>query len=145
MIKWLRDKFASAISFFFILSVILVTVSGGIAGFAVGKSFGYYDNYSGIGCFIGLIIGCFFGIVCGILTFGYFATIIHISETIDKENVNKQNSEASIGNENKQKSDASTENVDYSQSWFCEKCGTANNNNLETCKKCGAKKSKILV
>ena len=61
MIKWLRDKFASAISFFFILSVILVTVSGGIAGFAVGKSFGYYDNYSGIGCFIGLIIGYFFG------------------------------------------------------------------------------------
>ena len=122
MIKWLRDKFASAISFFFVLSVILSTVSGGIAGFAVGKSFGYYDNYSDIGCFIGLIIGCLLGIICGILTFGYFATIVHISELIDKENCNNQNIDNSA------------------KTWKCNNCGTENDKNWNNCSNCGKSK-----
>lgn len=31
------------------------------------------------------------------------------------------------------------------EKWYCEKCGTANTNNSEICKRCGEKKSKILV
>ena len=99
MIQWLRDKFASAITFFFVLGVIITTIGGGIAGYLIGKALGgWYNNYGGIGCVIGLVLGLFLGIVFGILTFGYFATVIHISESIDsKMNLtNEPNSSAKI-------------------------------------------------
>ncbi len=145
MIKWLRDKFASMITFFFVLSVILSTVSGGIGGFAVGKSFGYFNDYSGIGCIIGLIIGCFLGIICGILTFGFFATIVHISESIDKENENNQNNETltktiKCNNEEEKTSGVKKEiQILENGNWKCPICGSQNPPNDKTCY-CGFKR-----
>lgn len=59
MLEWIRNKFASAIGFFFVLAVILCAISGRICGEVIGK-----QN-------IGLVIGFFLGIIGGILSFGF--------------------------------------------------------------------------
>ena len=144
MIEWLRDKFASAITFFFVVAVILCTICGGISGYTIGKALGgYYNNYGGIGCLIGLAIGLFLGIISGILSFGFFATIIHISETCDgiasklyrlcsSQNNLVQNVSAAVSNDK-----SSSENTSLSNIWVCTKCGESNPVGTMVCRKCG--------
>lgn len=140
MIEWLRDKFASAISFFFYISVIVCSISGAI----IGKSLGGLEHDS-IGCFIGLIIGLFLGIISGILLFGFFATIIHISETCDgiitkldslyssKNNLD-QNDAATTCNEK-----SAYDDIQY-KPWICAKCGIKNPILNTRCTNCGNEK-----
>ena len=134
MIEWLRDKFASAITFFFVVAVILCTICGGISGYTIGKA---------LGCLIGLAIGLFLGIISGILSFGFFATIIHISETCDgiasklyrlcsSQNNLVQNVSAAVSNDK-----SSSENTSLSNIWVCTKCGESNPVGTMLCRKCG--------
>ncbi len=83
MIEWLRDKFRMAVSIFFILTVFISTLGCGVAGFLIGQVLSRYDNYSTIGCVLGLVIGFFLGIVSGVLAYGFLATILHLTETCD--------------------------------------------------------------
>lgn len=128
MIEWLRDKFAAVITFFFVVVVILCTICGGISGYTIG----WYNDYGGIGCLIGLAIGLFPGIISGILSFGFFATIIHISETCDgmagkldrlysSQNNLEQNVSAAVSNDK-----SSSESTSLSNIWVCPKCGESN-------------------
>ena len=141
MIEWLRDKFASAITFFFVVAIIICTICGGILGYTIGET---------LGCLIGLAIGLFLGIISGILSFGFFATIIHISESCDdmaskldrlysSQNYLAQNISAAVSNdksasENTSSSGddeddlvlndkSSSENTGLSNIWVCTKCG----------------------
>lgn len=134
MIEWLRDKFASAITFFFVVAVILCTICGGISGYSIGKA---------LGCLIGLAIGLFLGIISGILIYGFFATIIHISETCDgmarkldrlysSQNNLAQNVSASVSNDK-----SSSENTSLSNIWVCSKCSESNPVGTLFCRKCG--------
>lgn len=146
MIEWLRDKFASAITFFFVVAVILCTICGGISGYTIGKALGgYYNNYGGIGCLIGLAIGLFLGIISGILSFGFFATIIHISETCDSmvskldrlyssQNNFSQNVSTTASNEK-----TAYDDIQY-KPWTCTKCGTKNPILNTKCTNCGNEK-----
>ena len=143
MIVWLRDKFAPAITFFFVVAVILCTICGGISGYIIGKALGdYNNNYGGIGCLIGLPIGLFLGIISGILSFGFFATIIHISESCDdmaykvdrlysSQNNLAQNVSAAVSNDK-----TSSENTSLSNIWVCPKCGESNPVGTLLCRKC---------
>ena len=84
MIKWIKGKFSSVISVCFILYVILISVSFAISGVALGKAqSGWTDDFSFIGLVLGLIIGIAVALLSGILTFGFFATIISISQSND--------------------------------------------------------------
>ena len=83
MIEWLRDKFRIAVSIFFMLTVFISTLGCGVAGFLIGQVLSRYDNYSTIGCVLGLVIGFFLGIVSGVLAYGFLATILHLTETCD--------------------------------------------------------------
>ena len=60
------------------LGIILATVGGGIAGFAIGNSI--------LGCVIGIVIGGGLGLLSSILFFGLFATILQISATLSEIN-----------------------------------------------------------
>ncbi len=139
MIEWLRNKFASAVAVFFILAVIVCTITGGISGYTIGSE----NNHEGIGFLIGLVIGLFLGIISGILSFGFFATVIHISETCDgmvtrldrlysSQNNFAQNVSAAVSNEQK-----SAENSSLSKVWVCSKCGESNPSGTMFCRKCG--------
>ena len=134
MIEWLRDKFASAITFFFVVAVIICTICGGILGYTIGET---------LGCLIGLAIGLFLGIISGILSFGFFATIIHISESCDdmaskldrlysSQNYLAQNISAAVSNDK-----SSSENTGLSNIWVCTKCGESNPVGTMLCRKCG--------
>ena len=72
MIEWLREKFSSIICFFFVLSIIAITVAGAIIG---------QNLFDTVGCIFGIIIGLLIGTLLGILSFGLFATILDIAET----------------------------------------------------------------
>lgn len=74
MIKWLREKFSSVVVFFFVISVIAISIAGAISGYIIGEE---------TGAIIGLLLGVLIGFFLGILTFGFVATIINISETCD--------------------------------------------------------------
>lgn len=155
MIEWLRDKFASAITFFFVVAIIICTICGGILGYTIGET---------LGCLIGLAIGLFLGIISGILSFGFFATIIHISESCDdmaskldrlysSQNYLAQNISAAVSNdksasENTSSSGddeddlvlndkSSSENTGLSNIWVCTKCGESNPVGTMLCRKCG--------
>ena len=132
MIEWLRNKFSSAISFFFVLTVIVVTISGGVVGYTAGKTLGgWHDNYGGIGCIIGLALGCGIGIISGILTYGFFATVIHISETTDAllaKTGEDSRTLRNIANNTNNVSDAKQDKNDTGaiSGWVCTKCCETN-------------------
>ena len=155
MIEWIRDKFASTITFFFVVAIIICTICGGILGYTIGET---------LGCLIGLAIGLFLGIISGILSFGFFATIIHISESCDdmaskldrlysSQNYLAQNISAAVSNdksasENTSSSGddeddlvlndkSSSENTGLSNIWVCTKCGESNPVGTMLCRKCG--------
>ncbi|MBQ1591090.1 MAG: hypothetical protein II077_03505 [Treponema sp.] len=143
MIEWLRDKFSTAINIFFVLYVAFATIFGGIVGYITGKGMGgYYHDYGVIGCFLGLIAGLMIGIVVGILAFGFFATIIHISESCDTmirklDSLNyyqkdfAQNVTSAVAG-NKGSSGNNSSDV-----WVCPKCGETNPAGTMLCGKCG--------
>ena len=118
MIQWLRDKFSFAISFFFIVNVIASSV---LCGYALYS----WSDENGLLCLIGLVLGMFLGIVDGVLVFGFFATVVHISDVLDVK--------FNIKNEEENKNEY----------WMCGKCKTINQGNI--CTKCGEKKSMILT
>ena len=62
------------------VAFIIFVVSCGIWGTIIG----YRANYNAGGGFLGLLIGLAIGIFIGIELCGYFATIIHISDTNDQ-------------------------------------------------------------
>lgn len=126
MIQWVKEKFTSAVSFFYVLTVIAWGVSGAIAG---------YGMASAVGLILGGALGVLLGIIIGILFFGFIATVINISDTCDliyeKLNAAPNNSSAnnftsSIVN--------STEPESYK---ICKKCGAKNPVSSTTCKDCG--------
>jgi len=73
MIEWLRSKFSSLICVFFVLTVIFSTIKGAVIGSALGSLF----------LLLGLILGFIFGLLAGILVYGFLATVINISESLD--------------------------------------------------------------
>ena len=118
MIEWLRNKFSSAISTLFVLTIIICTIVGAIAG--------NFFIRSSSAVIIGGIIGFIFGIVEGILTYGFCATVIHISESIDKNpNINK----------------TTFTNTDNTGTWICPQCKYVNKADWNNCANCG--KSRI--
>lgn len=160
MIEWLRNKFASIISACFVLYVVLVTTTGAIYGYMIGKAIGTYsDNYSGIGLVMGIIIGLPIGVLTGILFFGLIATIIHISESNDalQERFNLIHKEikeihvtafqAQTQNNSMPTSIAEvqpqTQNTPSPTSnnepgtWICPKCGIKNSVESKSCNSCG--------
>lgn len=126
MIQWVKEKFTSAVSFFYVLTVIVWGISGAIAGYGAAKA---------IGLVLGLALGIFLGILIGILLFGFIATVINISDTCDliyeklstaPNNSSVNNFTSSIVN--------STEPESYK---ICKKCGAKNPANSASCKDCG--------
>ena len=121
MIEWLRNKFASAISAFFVLTVIIVTVGFGIIG---------YNFADETGLIIGALVGFFLGLLSGIITYGLFATIIHISEKCDDictafqnntthtVNTNVPNKESSKKNTNSVLSEQETQKFENKDEWI---------------------------
>lgn len=137
MIEWLRDKFSSVVGVFFVLTVAGVTIAGGFVGYGAAE---------GLGCVIGLALGLLLGIFAGILTFGFVATIIHISDTSDiivkkLEDIrimlyNSQNGSSTTNNYSSSYTGSSTSTVSSGYK-ICKKCGAKNSVNSTTCKDCG--------
>ena len=140
MIEWLRDKFSSLVGFCFVLFVIFFTATGAIVGSIIGET---------VGAILGLVIGILIGIVFGIMIFGFVATIINISETIDyiyedAEEIKELLSNSAQASSQEQSSESETTYVnpepkvsvlgDYK---ICKKCGTKNPSKNVTCKDCG--------
>lgn len=74
MIEWIKEKFASLISLFFVLFVITSVIIGSVIGYIVSY---------GSGIIVGGVIGFVIGILLGIICFGLLATIINISTNTD--------------------------------------------------------------
>ena len=137
MIEWLRNKFSSVVEVVFVLAVIAITIAGGVAGYSAADV---------LGCVIGLILGLLLGILSGILTFGFVATLIHISDTNDViakkledirlllYNSISGNSTISSTSSSYTSSSESTVSRGYKR---CKKCGAKNTVNSTTCKDCG--------
>ena len=140
MIEWLRDKFSSLVGFCFVLFVIIFAVTGAVVGSSIGETGG---------AILGLVIGVLIGIVFGIMIFGFVATIINISETIDciygdAEEIKKLLSNSTQLSSQEQSSESGTSYLnpepvasvsgDYKT---CKKCGTKNPSKNVTCKDCG--------
>lgn len=117
MIEWIRKIFSSAISFFFVLFIIIFAIPGAIIGYSLGQ-------YTG--CCIGLALGGVIGIILGVLCFGFMATILNMSETM--EEISKKLSTNNIG----EKTTNSNPNI-----IVCKKCGTENSKTNKQCKECG--------
>ena len=78
MIEWLRNRFSSLLTVLFIITVLAFTVFGGI----IGEFFEdvLYKRHGGL---IGVILGLVIGLLVGIVTYGFSATIVHMSESTD--------------------------------------------------------------
>ena len=126
MIEWLKGKFASAVSFFYVLTIIACGIGGAIAGYGMAR---------GLGLVLGFALGALFGMLMGILTFGFIATIINISDTCDLiyEKLNTVSNSSSANNYSASVT-SSTEPENYK---ICKKCGAKNPANSTTCKDCG--------
>lgn len=79
MIEWLRNRFSSFVSFLFAITVIAFTIVGAIIGNLWGRGTSNEILIAIIGASIGFIIG----LIVGIGTYGFCATVIHISESTD--------------------------------------------------------------
>lgn len=138
--EWLKDKFEKIfeklIIFFFVITIISCSVLGGIYGYSIGDI---------IGLIIGLIAGFACGFFGGILIYGFYATIIFISnkcEVIEEElyNLNlvqKEHSNVSNTNNNNNYNKDTIEPLENPTSWVCLKCGELNPIGTTVCKKCG--------
>lgn len=137
MIEWLRDKFSSVVGVFFVLTVTAITIAGGFLGYSAAE---------GLGCVIGLALGLFLGIFAGILTFGFVATLIHISDTNDvivrklediRGLIYNSQSGTSTSNSSSSSYTSSVSSTVSSGYKICKKCGARNSVNSTTCKDCG--------
>jgi len=126
MIQWVKEKFTSAVSFFFVLTVIAWGISGAIAGYGAAKA---------VGLILGLALGVFLGVLIGILLFGFIATVINISDTCDLiyEKLNTASNNSPTNNFTSPIVN-STEPESYK---ICKKCGAKNPANSTICKDCG--------
>lgn len=93
MIEWLRNCFSKLLGFYVVLTVVCMTVAGGIAGYLIYQAV-YASSAAGwvIG---GIIFGILFGLFASINVYGIFATFIHISKTND-EMLKKLNSQTKV-------------------------------------------------
>ena len=126
MIQWVKEKFTSAVSFFFVLTVIAWGISGAIAGYGAAKA---------VGLILGLALGVFLGVLIGILLFGFIATVINISDTCDLiyEKLNALSNNSSASNFTSPITNSS-ESGSYK---ICKKCGAKNPTSASSCKDCG--------
>lgn len=134
MIEWLKDKFSSVIAFFFVMTIIIPGVAGAIIGYGIGD---------GIGCIVGILIGVLIGVFLGILTFGFIATVINISDNCDYILIkteairvllekNTTTNSSNVVNSTASQTTTNTDNV-----WVCTNCGTTNPAGTRFCKSCG--------
>ena len=95
---------------------------------------------------MGIVLGFLLGLFLGILTFGYFATIINISETDEAilkkieeirsivYNANSPAESPDLISSSEKNVKPSTVSSEYK---ICKKCGAQNSINTTTCKDCG--------
>ena len=135
MIEWLKGKFAAVVTIFYFLTFIAF----GIGGAMTGKML----LVNGLGLVLGFAVGGLLGMFIGILTLGFFATVINISDTCDLiyEKLNEMSSNSSSNSSYASKSSgfsSSVVNSSEPESYkICKKCGAKNPANSTTCKDCG--------
>lgn len=127
MIQWLKEKFTAVVTIFYFLTFIAC----GIGGAIIGKTLLRNE----LGLALGFAVGGLFGMFIGILTLGFFATVINISDTCDLI-YEKLNATPNSSSTNKTSTSIanSTETEGYK---ICKKCGAKNPANSTTCKDCG--------
>lgn len=123
MLKSMRDSLAGIIQFLYWGCIIACIIIGVIFGKAIG------------GLIIGIIVGVIVGFLFATCSVGLVATIIHISETLDKISYELKSYNQSTSNTKLKVEVPVTRYVGASK--FCKKCGTANPSSATTCKDCG--------
>lgn len=137
MIEWLKGKFAAVVTIFYFLTFIAFGIGGAITGKML--------LVNGFGLVLGFAVGGLLGMFIGILTLGFFATVINISDTCDLiyEKLENMSNGFSVNNSspvNSRNDYTSTiiNPVEPSESYkICKKCGAKNPANSTTCKDCG--------
>ncbi len=78
MIEWIRDKFSGIIKLLFVLTILSFVIVGGF----IGYNYAFLARINeAMGLIIGAVLGFLIGLIIGITTFGFLATVLHISET----------------------------------------------------------------
>ena len=113
MLNFVRKAFRGGLEVILWINLIAWIIGGGVAGNFLG---GYYDDYTVLGIFCGIIVG----IVSNIMMGGFIATILNIDKNLEEQTVLLRDFPAP-------------------NDWVCAKCGKSNRKTSLFSTGCGAK------